>query len=91
MNPQINRQINILLRACGNEQPTAFAFDKEHLETYREGPYKVSKLTAEWGGALFCISHKGQVVYFSGDRHQDKSISGDWQDWLSAKITEIEQ
>ena len=85
--PHINRKINLLLRSCGIRQPTAFAFDKEYLETYREGRYKVSKLTAEWGVTLFCVSQDGQVVYFSGDRRQDTCISGEWQEWLAEKIS----
>lgn len=87
---QINRRINIILRTYGTEQPTAFAFDRERLETYWEGRFKISKLTAEWGGTLFCISQDGRVVYFSGDRRQDRCLSGDWQQWLSNKIAEVD-
>ncbi|WP_017323978.1 hypothetical protein [Synechococcus sp. PCC 7336] len=85
----VNRRINILLRHCGRDVPSVSALDGEYLQAYRDGPFKVSKLTAEWGAVLFCISQNGQVVYFSGDPRQDICLDGDWQVWLLQKADAV--
>lgn len=81
---EVNRRINVVLRALGASAPTAYAFDREKLETYRNGRFNISKMTADWGATLFCISQDGKVMYFDGDPHQKRWISGEWEEWLAA-------
>lgn len=85
----INRRINIVLRTWGRHNPTAYAFDRERLQTFCEGRFNISKLTADWGATFFCISQDGKVVYFSGDPRQECCLSGDWQQWLLDKVQNV--
>ena len=84
---RINRCINILLRT----HPEATIFpDGERLETYRDGRFKISKLTTTWGPTLFCITQDGKDVYLDGDTPQVKCLQGEWHQWLLDKSQEAE-
>ncbi|MEM9156889.1 MAG: hypothetical protein AAFY57_19345 [Cyanobacteria bacterium J06642_2] len=81
---EINRRINVVLRSLGRNLPTVYAFDREKLETYRHGRFNITKMTADWGATLFCISQDGEVMYLDGDPHQKRWVSGEWEDWLAS-------